>query len=194
MLYREALVWRMAELSRGALESLEKENLSAAVILIRGAVETRAGLRYLRAKLDDAVTNQSKGDIDDYMMKLLMGSNAVLELPQAINVLTFVDSVNKGIEGFREQCDNLSEFAHPNWAGTSLLYSKSDPKNLWSDFDKNIRCFNSTKQAGAQSQRCLDDLRKGLYEHRQPRSCIHRALQGTWTRCRSDHVIKVLFR
>jgi cation transport protein ChaC len=149
MLYREALIWRMAELSRGALENLEKENLCVAVILIRAAVETTAGLWYLRAKLDDAVTNQSKGDIDDYLMKLLMGSKTVPELPQAINVLTFVDRVNKDIEGFREQYDNLSEFAHPNWAGTSLLYSKSDPKNLWTDFGKNIRGLDSTKQAGA---------------------------------------------
>jgi cation transport protein ChaC len=149
MLYREALIWRMAELSRSALENLEKENLCAAVILIRAAVETTAGLWYLRTKLDDAVTNQSKGDIDDFLMKLLMGSKTVPELPQAINVLTFVDRVNKGIEGFREQYDNLSEFAHPNWAGTSLLYSKADPKNLWTDFSKNIRGLDSTKQAGA---------------------------------------------
>lgn len=149
MLYREVLIWRMAELSRGAMENLETENLSVAVILIRAAVETTAALWYLRAKLDDAVKNQSKGDIDDFLMKLLMGSKTVPELPQAINVLTFVDRVNKDIDGFRERYDNLSEFAHPNWAGTSLLYSKPDKKNLWTDFDKNIRGLNSTRQAGA---------------------------------------------
>lgn len=149
LVYREVLIWRMAELSRSAAENLEKENLSVAITLIRAALETTAGLWYLKTKLDHAVTIQSQGDIDEYLMKLIMGTKTVQEMPQAINVLTFVDRINKDIEGFRGQYDHLSEFAHPNWAGTSLLYSKPDHKNLWTDFGKNIRGLNNTKQAGA---------------------------------------------
>ncbi|HEX7285673.1 MAG TPA: gamma-glutamylcyclotransferase [Candidatus Angelobacter sp.] len=149
LVYREVLIWRMVELSRSALENLENENLSSAVTLIRAALETTAGLWYLRTKLHTAVTTKSKDGVDDYLMKLLMGTRTIQELPQPMNVLNFVDRVNKDIEGFREQYDNLSEFAHPNWAGTSLLYSKSDPKNLWTDFGKNMRGLNSTRQAGA---------------------------------------------
>jgi cation transport protein ChaC len=149
MVYREVLAWRMAELSSSALENLEKENLASSIILIRSAIETTAGLWYLGAKLDDAVTRQLQGDIDEYLMKLLMGHRLASEFPQAINVLTFVDRVNKDIEGFREQYDNLSEFVHPNWAGTSLLYSKPDLTNLWTDFGKNIRSLNNIKQVGA---------------------------------------------
>ena len=149
LVYREVLIWRMTELSRSAMENLEKENLSVAVTLIRAALETTAGLWYLKTKLDHAVTSQSQGDIDEYLMKLIMGTKTEPEMPQAINVLTFIDRINKDIEGFRGQYDHLSEFAHPNWAGTSLLYSKPDQKNLWTDFGKNIRGLNSTKQAGA---------------------------------------------
>jgi len=45
------------------------------------------------------------------------------------------------------QYDVLSEFAHPNWAGTTLLYSKSDPPNFCTDFGSNIRAPNSTKKS-----------------------------------------------
>jgi cation transport regulator ChaC len=146
LLYREGLMWRMSELSRTGFENLEKENLNTAVILVRAAVETTAALWYLETKLEEAVTKKSKSDIDDFLMKLLMGSKTAPELPPAINVLTFVDRVNRDVEGFREQYDNLSEFAHPNWAGTSLLYSKSDPKTARTEFAKNIRSLTSTKR------------------------------------------------
>jgi hypothetical protein len=149
LLYREVLIWRMAELSRSAFDNLEKERLASAITLTRAAVETSAALWYLWTKIDGAVQSRTVGDIDDYLMKLIMGSKTNPDLPQAINVLTFVDRTNKDIDGFREQYDNLSEFAHPNWAGTALLYSKSDPKNLWTDFGANIRGLGSMKQAGA---------------------------------------------
>jgi cation transport protein ChaC len=149
LLYREVLIWRMVDLSRSALETLENERLSSAITLIRAAVETSAALWYLWAKLDGAVQAKTLGDIGDYLMKLIMGSKTNPDLPQAINVLTFVDRADKDIDGFRHQYDNLSEFAHPNWAGTGLLYSKSDSQNLWTDFGANIRGVGSTKQVGA---------------------------------------------
>ena len=148
LLYREVLAWRMAELSSCAFENLRKEKLSSGVTLVRAAVETSAALWYLLTKVESALGANSTGEIDDYMMKLLMGSKTDQTLPQPINVLTFVDRANKEVEGFRHQYDVLSEFAHPNWAGTSLLYSKSDPKNLCTDFGANLRGELSTKQVG----------------------------------------------
>jgi hypothetical protein len=38
LLYREALIWRMAELGREALESFEKDKLVSAIVLTRAAV------------------------------------------------------------------------------------------------------------------------------------------------------------
>jgi hypothetical protein len=149
LLYREVLIWRMADLSRCALENLQNERLASAITLIRAAVETSAALWFLWAKLDGAVRAKTIGDIDDYLMKLIMGSKTNPDLPQAINVLTFVDRVNKDIDGFRHQYDNLSEFAHPNWAGTGLLYSKSDSETLSTNFGANIRGLGSTQHAGA---------------------------------------------
>jgi hypothetical protein len=149
LIYRAALIWRMAELSRGAVENFEKDKLALAILETRAAVETTAALWYLHAKLDATVKAGAVGDIDDFLMKLSMGSRTDTDImPQAISVLTFVDRVEKDVEGFRHQYDLLSEFAHPNWAGTALLYSKPDPPNLWTDFGANIRGIDGPKHVG----------------------------------------------
>lgn len=148
LLYREALIWRMAELSRGAFGNFEKDKLARAILETRAAVETSAGLRYLHAKLAATLKTAAVGDIDDFPMKLAMGSKVDTDIPQAISVLTFVDRVEKDAEGFRHQYNLLSEFAHPNWSGTALLYSKPDPPNLWTDFGPNIRGIEGPKKIG----------------------------------------------
>lgn len=149
LLYREALIWRMTELSRGAFENFEKNRLALAILETRAAVETSAALWYLHSKLDATLKAGVVGDIDDFLMKLSMGSRTDTDImPQAISVLTFVDRVEKDAKGFRQQYDRLSEFAHPNWAGTALLYSRPDPPNLWTDFGANIRGIAGPKQVG----------------------------------------------
>ena len=148
LLFREALIWRMAELSRGAFENFERTHLVVAILLTRAAFETSAALWYLSAKLDAALQAGTVGDIDDYLTLLMMGSRTNSELPPAISVLTFVDRVEKDVDGFRHQYEMLSEFSHPNWAGTALLYSRPDPPNLRTDFGANIRGGDRTKHAG----------------------------------------------
>lgn len=81
LLYREVLAWRMVELSRSALELLESDRIASAITLVRAAVETSAALWYLWGKIDGAVMTKSVGDIDDYLMKLIMGSKTNPELP-----------------------------------------------------------------------------------------------------------------
>jgi hypothetical protein len=149
LVYREALIWRMAELSHGALENFEKNRLALAILETRAAVENSAALWYLLTRLDATLEARAVGDIDDFLMRLLMGSRTDTEiLPQAINVLTFVDRVEKDVKGFRQRYDRLCEFAHPNWAGTALLYSKHDQAKLWTDFGANIRAIEGPKQIG----------------------------------------------
>ena len=138
----------MADLGRSAFEKFEDDKLASAILLTRAVVETSAGLWYLCAKVEGAVQAGILGDIDDYLMKLAMGSKTDSAMPQAISVLTFVDRLEKDVEGFRHQYDLLSEFAHPNWAGTALLYSKPDPENRWTDFGANIRGGDGPKNVG----------------------------------------------
>jgi hypothetical protein len=147
VLLRDVFSWRMADLARGAFENFEKDRLASAIVLTRGAVETSATLWYLCGKVSDAIVAKTVGDIDDYLMKLLMGSRTELAMPQALNVLKFVDHVDKEVGGFRHQYDVLSEYAHPNWAGTSLLFLKHNEETRVTDFGTNIRT-ESAKNIG----------------------------------------------
>lgn len=74
LLYREALIWRMVELGRGAFESFGKDRLVSGIVFTRAAVETTAALWYLCEKVATAVESNAVGDIDDYLMKLVVGT------------------------------------------------------------------------------------------------------------------------
>jgi hypothetical protein len=63
---------------------------------------------------------------------------------QAILIMSLIGD----IEGFSHQYGILSEYAHPNSAGTALLYSKTDTGNLVTDFGQNIRHAENTKLVG----------------------------------------------
>ena len=137
--YREALFWRMAELGQSAFEHFETETLASAVLLTRATLETSAALWYFRAKVAAAVESGLMGDLHESLGKLIMGSKSDPQLPQAFNVMKFIDRVDKDVEGFRHQYERLCEFAHPNWAGTVLLYSKPGPEYRSMDFGANAR-------------------------------------------------------
>ena len=155
--YREALAWRMAELGRAAFEEFEKDRLAAAIVLTRAAVETTAALWYLCGKVEASVESAEIGDIDDYLMKMNMGmatdppidpETGEAVMPRPIKIGKFLDSVEKDIAGFNRQYGYLSEYAHPNWAGTVYLYSKIDKENAAADFGQNIRKPDGAKVTG----------------------------------------------
>jgi len=155
--YREALSWRMAELGRAAFEEFEKDRLAAAIVLTRAAVETSAGLWYLCAKVDASVESVEVGNIDVYLMKMIAGiaTGAPTDAntgepitPRPVRVSDFLKEVDKDIEGFSHQYGILSEYAHPNWAGTVYLYSKYDTEKALADFGQNVRKPDGTKRVG----------------------------------------------
>lgn len=158
LVYREALIWRMAELGRSAFQSFERDRLVSAIVLTRAAVETSAALWYLYSKVAVAVESNAVDDIDNHLMKLLAGvatvapktdaSKADKTLPRPVKVGAFLKQVEKDIEGFSHQYGILSEYAHPNWSGTVLLYAKHDSENRLTDFGQNIRKGEGTKLIG----------------------------------------------
>src|SRR5882762_4662157 len=157
LVYREALACRMAELGRAAFKEFEKDKLAAAIVLTRAAVETSAALWYLCGKVEASVESAEVGDIDDYLMKMSMGiatdpptdpKTGEAIMPRPIKIGKFLDSVEKDIAGFKRQYGYLSEYAHPNWAGTIYLYSKFDKENGVADFGQNIREPDGTKITG----------------------------------------------
>jgi hypothetical protein len=157
LFYREALIWRMAELGRTACEDFERDKLVSAIVLTRAAVETSAALWTLCAKVTATIESGLVGDIDEYLMRLVVGiatdppANPVASgeaFPRPIRVRDFLKQADKDIEGFSRQYGILSEYAHPNWAGTVLLYAKHDRENRLTDFGQNIRKGENTKLIG----------------------------------------------
>jgi hypothetical protein len=158
LLYREALIWRIVELGRSALESFLSERMVSGVVLTRAAVEASAALWYLSAKVDAVVDSKVVGDADEYLMKLAMGtatgwpetdtSTDVLTMPRPIKIGAFLKQAEKDIEGFSHQYGVLSEYAHPNWAGTVLLYSSTNKQKAITDFGQNMRKAENAKAIG----------------------------------------------
>lgn len=158
LLYREALIWRVVELGKSALESFVNDQFVSGIVLTRAAVETSAALWYLSAKVDAVVDSKMLGDVDEYLMKLAMGtatgwaetnsSTGVLTMPRPIKIGAFLKQVEKDVEGFSHQYGVLSEYAHPNWAGTVLLYSDTNKQKAITDFGHNMRKAENAKAVG----------------------------------------------
>jgi hypothetical protein len=158
LLYRESLIWRMVELSSSAFESLANGKLVSGIVLTRAAVEVSAALWYLCAKVEAVVDSKAVGDVDDYLMKLAMGTATAwpetdssadgLTMPRPVKISAFLKQAEKDIEGFSHQYGVLSEYTHPNWAGTVLLYSNTNKETAKTDFGENIRKSDNAKAIG----------------------------------------------
>jgi len=107
--------------------------------------------------VDDATKSNQVGDIDTYLVKLNVGIATGPpkveegEFPRPLKVGKFLEQVEKVMEGLSEHYGILSEFAHPNWAGTVLLYSKFHPENLTIDFEQYMRNEEQAKKLGVNS-------------------------------------------
>lgn len=156
---REALIWRTEELARTACDALERGDLTAAAILTRAVVESAAlawMLKSILAKRD----RYSPQEMNDQLMRVLMGTKSWKDMPQPFHVLTCVDQLDKEVPGFRKSYDQLSEIAHPNWNGVAGLYAKNDKVNHITSFGRD---HDSTRQtAGMVANALLGAL--GLFE------------------------------
>jgi hypothetical protein len=148
LLYRAALMWRMAELVRGAVGHFKQGELASGILLTRAALETTAAVWYLHKKVFASVESGIVGDIDEFLMRLLMGMKNDSAMPAPISVGTLLKHVDQEVPGFSSQYGNLSEAAHPNWAGTSWFYSKLDKEKGWADFGANMLAHDGPRNSG----------------------------------------------
>jgi hypothetical protein len=159
LLYREALMWRMAELSDGACRHFEADDLISGIVLTRAVTETAAALWYLHGKVDAAISSGSVSDIDTYLMKLNFGTTTVAvepddgatALPRPVKVRDFMKAVDVKIEGFSRRYGVLSDYAHPNWAGTTLTYTNIDHQTGIATLGKNLRHDEFARNNGLSS-------------------------------------------
>jgi hypothetical protein len=77
-----------------------------------------------------------------------MGTKNDSAMPAPVSVRTLLKHVDREVPGFSSQYGNLSEAAHPNWAGTSWFYSKLDKEKDSADFGANIRGHDGPRNSG----------------------------------------------
>jgi hypothetical protein len=136
---REGLIWRTEELGRTAYECFERGDIVAGILLTRGVTETVSALWYLKELIARQLANGLEPDLDEKLMQLLMGHRTETDMPAAINVQTFVDRASKSFPHLRESYDSMSEYAHPNWAGSGFAFSKIERTEFVVHYGRNLK-------------------------------------------------------
>ncbi len=137
-LIHASLLYRYHDLAKNSA-SLSKEGaIIPALILARAAFETAALLFYTHTKIDTVVKNRDISEIDDILMRIMLGEKQQQITGDtdisAINILTVVDLLDKemkkiGVQGIRGLYDSLCEFAHPNFCGALGSYAEAAKDN-----------------------------------------------------------------
>lgn len=132
---REALFWRLTELSQYACNALEKHDAVAGTTLTRSVFECASMLWKLCKILENRHAIDPK-KFDDDIDKILLGGRVIEELPQSINVMTFIKFFGQTFPKASTVYDRLSEVSHPNWAGTHGMDSTTDYEKFVTRFGK----------------------------------------------------------
>lgn len=145
-------MYRYYELVKNS-ENLSKEGaVISALILARAAFETTALLYYTYIKIDAAVKTGSVSEIDDTLMRIMLGEKRqqITEDTNisAVNILTVIDLLNKemeklGVPGVRALYDDLCEFAHPNFSGTFGAYADTTDNPFHCAFGVKPKCVDA---------------------------------------------------
>jgi len=123
---RELLLHRVSALATPAVDLFEQRSGVAAVVLTRAVVETVAVAFVLHKRMKLFLKTKDRSELDEFLMKCLMGSRWKDASHQAQNVLTFIDHVEKEVPGFRASYEALCEYTHPNWSGVLGAFGKID--------------------------------------------------------------------
>jgi hypothetical protein len=121
---REALLHRIVDLFGAAVELFEKQRKIPAFVMTRAVLESVAVLFVASERMREAVEACDVAPFDKFFTKVIMGSRNDITPVLALNILTFMDKVDRKIEGYRAAYDSLCEYAHPNWSGTVGQYSR----------------------------------------------------------------------
>jgi hypothetical protein len=133
-LHRDSLMWRIEELGRASLDCYDRDQHTAAILLVRGTMESVAMLWMLHG----LVKGYQGGDpdrLDMKLMRLVLGSKARADRPDPVQVLVAIRKISKTLTHFEALYNDLSEYAHPNDAGTASSFARIDPRGTQAIFD-----------------------------------------------------------
>ena len=136
IVFRETLLWRTEELGRCCCDLYERGDYCCALVATRAVMENMAAMVYLADLLASQLERGLSSDADDRVMALLMGHRNWDEMPNAVNVLTMLGKAEKLVPQISEIYASLSEYAHPNWSGTSGLFAQLDRENILTNLSR----------------------------------------------------------
>lgn len=156
---KAVLLRRIDELSESSYSSFSKGHIVSGAILARSACETVAVLYYVYKKINNSVESNSSSGVGLFLHRALWGTRlkGEEELPKAIQVLTAIDHLDKAYNGARKDYDFLCKIAHPNFAGTGMLYFSHNFETNESKVDHNPD-KNSPEAIGLGSLNILLDI------------------------------------
>lgn len=154
VVFREACLYRVAELAESAYEAFTQDRLTVAFILARAFMETEALFWMFYEKLETALKTHTIEDVRLFLTNAMIGvkddqlkqfknPNDPAFITPPTNILTFIQKMNKSIKNYGLHYASLSEFSHPNAAGTVDSYVYLDHDNQVARFGKNRRKLNS---------------------------------------------------
>jgi len=132
-----ALGRRFVDLADDALFLFERGKVVSPSILSRSCIETVSMVFLIHKKMVELIENSKHKNIDDFdefIMKQLFGSKTNPDVPDAYNVLTAIQHLDKTYQGIEKSYYSLSEIAHPNWPGTHGAYTKLDDDHYYLSF------------------------------------------------------------
>ena len=151
---REGLIWRAEELARTACDCFERQDVVAGITLVRAFFETAAALWHLKVTMERQFVKGIESDLHDQILQVMLGHRSSDHLPKAINVQTFIDRLTKTFPHARQNYDDMSEYAHPNWMGTALPFSVIDKEAFVVTFGRGVRGSERHATLGLS---CLND-------------------------------------
>lgn len=131
---REALYYRMTDLSGAAIDLYKQNKIVPAIIIIRAAYETAALCFYVYKNLNQAIERHDFIEMDDFLMKAGHGGKLNEVHYKAFNILTVIKHLDKEFTGLESMYYWLCEVAHPNWMGCEGAYSTLNAKEHYYEF------------------------------------------------------------
>jgi hypothetical protein len=136
------LIWKSETLQQSALHRLialfdgaalcwNERNGLAAILIARAMVETLAFTAAFTLELERVVADQDLSKIDAVLMQHTFATKSerltIESQYRSVNVLTLITKLDKAIfpneaSGFARCYDTLSEMAHPNYLGMTMLF------------------------------------------------------------------------
>jgi hypothetical protein len=123
---RELLLHRVSSLATATVDLFEHDKVVPALVLTRAIFETVAVLFSLHRRLHLFLKDRNTSELDDFLMRCLVGSSVGSGLPPPIDISLLIDYVNDAVPEFRATYERLSEYSHPTWSGLLGSFGKID--------------------------------------------------------------------